>query len=275
MQGVVIRVRREGDVVLTLLTPERGKVTVIAKGAKSMKSPQMPLSQLFAYGDFELYRRGDLYWLSTGELIENFRGLGNNLDSLNLASYFCDVASMVSDAGVPAREIVRLLLNSLHFLEKGTVSPSLIKGVFEWRIMAYQGIFPQLTRCAECAREDCPDFSLDVAGGGILCPSCRRRHETLAQLAKERAESSPMVLLSPAALHAIRYTLSTPLEKMLAFRLEDPGDEEMLTRAGEAFLRYHLDVDFSSLQMYHQMKKLDKKTTSSIKNKPNEHFSKE
>ncbi len=255
MQGVVIRVRREGDVMLTLLTPDRGKVSVIAKGAKSLKGPQMPLSQLFAYGDFELYRRGDLYWLNTGELIENFRGLGNDLDALNLASYFCEVAAYVSDAGVPAGELVRLLLNTLHFLEKKRASQAMIKGVFEWRLMAYQGIFPSLGRCLECEKEGNDDFSLDIAGGGLLCPSCRRRHESLAALSQQRADATPMVLLTPAALHAIRFTLTTPLEKMLAFRLEDARDEEIFTRAGEQFLRYHLDVDFAALQMYHRMKK--------------------
>jgi DNA repair protein RecO (recombination protein O) len=255
MQGVVIRVRREGDVLLTLLTPEQGKVSVVAKGAKSLKSPQMPLSQLFAYGDFELYRRGELYWLNTGEVIENFRGLGKDLDALNLASYFCEVAATVSDAGVPARELVRLLLNTLHFLEKGTTSHAMIKGVFEWRVMSYQGIFPSLRLCGECNKENDPDFSLDIAGGGLLCPSCRRRRETLAQLSQTRADTMPMVLLTPAALQAIRFSLSTPLERMLAFRLEDERDADIFTRAGELFLRYHLDADFPALQMYHQMKK--------------------
>lgn len=253
-QGVVIRVRREGDVLLTLLTPDAGKISVVAKGAKSLKSAQMPISQLFAYGDFELYRRGDFYWLNTGELTDNFRGLSTDLDAFNLASYFCDVANTVSDVGVPAHRLVRLLLNSLHFLEKGERSKPMIKGVFEWRVMAYQGIFPALNHCADCGKTEDDRFSLDVAGGGLLCPSCRRRHESLAQLARQRAEQSPMVLLSPAALQAIRFTLSTPMEKMFAFRLEDERDEEMFTRAGEVFLRYHLDVDFPSLRMYHEMK---------------------
>ena len=255
MQGVVIRVRREGDVKLTLLTPEYGKVYVIAKGAKSLRGPQMPLSQLFAYGDFELYHRGDFYWLNTGELIQSFRGLGADLDALNLASYFCEVAATVSDVDVPARELVRLLLNTLHFLEKKSVSEALLKGVFEWRVMAYQGIFPALGGCADCGRQDATDFSLDVAGGGLLCSSCRRRHETLSQLAGQRADATPMVLLTPAVLHAIRYTGTTPIEKMLSFRLEEAADEQLFTRAGEQFLRYHLDADYTSLQMYHRMKK--------------------
>ena len=252
--GLVIRVRREGDVTLTLLTPERGRLTVIAKGARSMRSPQMPLSQLFTYGDFELYRRGDLYWLNTGEIRENFHELSQNLDALNLASYFCEVAAISSEADTPADELLRLLLNSLHFLSRGQVSEELIKGVYEWRVLRSQGVFPALRGCIECGREDDPDFSLDVGGGGLICTSCRRRRESLAALSKGE-QHNVFSMLTPAALHAIRFTLSTPMEKMLSFRLEDKGDEALFSRAGELFLRYHLDAEFPSLQMYRQMKK--------------------
>ena len=50
--GLVIRAKREKDVILTLLTPELGRITVIAKGARSLKGPQMALSQPFCYAIF-------------------------------------------------------------------------------------------------------------------------------------------------------------------------------------------------------------------------------
>jgi DNA repair protein RecO (recombination protein O) len=252
--GLVIRVRREGDVVLTLLSPERGRVSVIAKGARSMRSPQMALSQLFTYGEFELYRRGEMFWLNTGEIKENFHSLSTNLDALNLASYFCEVAAFASEVDTPADELLRLLLNTLHFLSRGQVSQEMIKGVYEWRVLRSQGIFPALRGCIECGREDAPDFSLDVGGGALICASCRRRRESLAALSGGRT-NDVFVLLTPAVLSAIRFTLSTPLEKMLSFRLEEKEDEALFSRAGEMFLRYHLDAEFPSLQMYHQMKK--------------------
>ena len=148
--GLVIRAKREKDVVLTLLTPEMGRITVIAKGARSLKGPQMALSQLLSYGDFELYRRGDLYWLNTGELKENFYGISTRLDALNLAVYFCDVAYAVSEPGEPAPELLRLLLNSLYFLANKTHPDALIKGVFEWRVLAMEGVSPAVNACCAC-----------------------------------------------------------------------------------------------------------------------------
>ena len=91
--GLVIRAKREKDVVLTLLTPEMGRITVIAKGARSLKGPQMAMSQLFSYGDFELYRKGDLYWLSTGELKENFYRICDYSQIFFAFYFFCDVKS--------------------------------------------------------------------------------------------------------------------------------------------------------------------------------------
>ena len=43
--GLVVRAKRDKDVILTLLTPDMGRITVIAKGARSLKGPQMALSQ--------------------------------------------------------------------------------------------------------------------------------------------------------------------------------------------------------------------------------------
>ena len=43
--GLVIRVtdRDDNDKLMTILTPDRGQITVIAKGARSMHSKMLPL----------------------------------------------------------------------------------------------------------------------------------------------------------------------------------------------------------------------------------------
>lgn len=254
--GLVIRAKREKDVILTLLTPELGKITVIAKGARSLKGPQMAMSQMFSYGDFELYKKGDLYWLRTGELKENFYGVTSCLDALNLAMYFCEVAAAVSEQGEECEELLRLLLNSLYFLANKTYSDELIKGVFEWRVLAMQGLSPAVGTCQGCGRVHGDGFALDVAQGELFCGECRARREVRgdARLPDENAPRHEWVLLSLGALEAIRFSTSTPLGKMMAFRLDEATDRYDFTRAGEKFLRYHLDVDSMALHMYEQMK---------------------
>ena len=254
--GLVIRAKREKDVILTLLTPELGKITVIAKGARSLKGPQMAMSQMFSYGDFELYKKGDLYWLRTGELKENFYGVTSRLDALNLAMYFCEVAAAVSEQGEECEELMRLLLNSLYFLANKTYPDDLIKGVFEWRVLAMQGLSPAVGACRGCGKVHDGGFALDVAQGELFCGECRARREVLgdARLRDEDAPRHEWVLLSPGALEAIRFSTATPLGKMMSFRLDEATDRYDFTRAGEKFLRYHLDVDSMALHMYEQMK---------------------
>ncbi|MBE6659799.1 MAG: DNA repair protein RecO [Ruminococcaceae bacterium] len=254
--GLVIRAKREKDVILTLLTPEMGKLTVIAKGAKSLKGPQMALSQPFCYGDFELYKKGDLYWLRTGELKENFYGVTSRLDALNLAAYFCDVAIAVSEPGEPCEELLRLLLNSLYFLANKTYPDELIKGVFEWRILAMQGLSPAVNRCCGCGKTQDGGFALDIAQGDLFCGECRANREVFGDAVRtdDDAPRHEWVLLTQGALEAIRFAISTPLGKMMSFRLDDETDRYDFSRAGEKFVRYHLDVDSAALRMYEQMR---------------------
>ena len=253
--GLVIRVKREKDVVLTLLTPELGRITVIAKGARSLKGTQMAMSQLFSYGDFELYRKGDLYWLRTGELKENFYGISTRLDALNLAVYFCDVAYAVSEPGERADGLLRLLLNSLYFLANKTYPDALIKGVYEWRVLAAEGVAPAVGACSGCGRTHGEGFALDIAQGELLCGACRDKRQLLAASVPidENAPRHEWLTLTPAALDAVRFALSTPTDKMMSFRLDGAADQRDFSRAGEKFLCYHLDVDSTALHMYGMM----------------------
>ncbi len=254
--GLVIRAKRDKDVILTVLTSALGRITVIAKGARSLKGPQMAMSQPFCYGDFELYKKGDLYWLRTGELKENFYGVTTRLDALNLAAYFCDVAMAVSEPGEESGELLRLLLNSLYFLANRSYPDELIKGVFEWRILAMQGLSPAVGACCSCGKTQDGGFALDIAQGELYCGECRAKRELLgdAALTVDDAPRHEWVLLGGGALAAIRFALSTPLDKMMSFRLEDERDRYDFSRAGEKFVRYHLDVDSAALKMYEQMR---------------------
>ena len=77
----------ENDKLLTLLTPERGRIRVSGKGVRSIKSKMMAATQLFAYGNYEIYQKGDFYWLREAYLREAFFGLREDITTLALATY--------------------------------------------------------------------------------------------------------------------------------------------------------------------------------------------
>ena len=65
INGLVIKAAdyAENDRIITVLSAERGRITVIAKGGRSVRYRFLSSIQLFTYSTFELYERGGLYWL--------------------------------------------------------------------------------------------------------------------------------------------------------------------------------------------------------------------
>ena len=147
LKGLVIRTATftESDKILTLLTAEHGKIAVGAKGARSIKSRVRSATELYSYGSYVLYKKGNYYWLRESELIENFFALRTDLEKMALAAYVCEVVDDSSMENMPEGDLLKLTLNTLYIISKGTKPLSLIKGAFEMRLAAQLGFMPNLS----------------------------------------------------------------------------------------------------------------------------------
>ena len=92
----------ESDKLLTVLTADEGKVFMIAKGVRSLKSKNMALCRLFTYANFEYYEKNGKRWLAGGSVNDSFFGLGTDIEAMALAAYVVDVAAEVTGEGVEA-----------------------------------------------------------------------------------------------------------------------------------------------------------------------------
>ena len=87
-KGVVLRETetRDADKILTLLTAERGKLSVIARGVCRKGCKFAACAQPLAYSEWTLYKKGDWYYANEGATLELFNGLRANLDAMALGS---------------------------------------------------------------------------------------------------------------------------------------------------------------------------------------------
>ena len=69
-KGVVLRETetRDADKILTLLTAERGKLSVIARGVCRKGCKFAACAQPLAYSEWTLYKKGDWYYANEGTL---------------------------------------------------------------------------------------------------------------------------------------------------------------------------------------------------------------
>ena len=82
-QGIVLRETqtKESDKILTLLTPERGKLSVIARGVRRKSCRYAACAQALVWSEWTLYHRGDWYYVNEGATLELFSGLREDLET--------------------------------------------------------------------------------------------------------------------------------------------------------------------------------------------------
>ena len=155
--GVVLRVTdtKETDRILTVLTPDRGKIPLIARGARRKNSRLAAACQMPAYSELTLYKRGGWYLLDEASPIELFDGLGRDIELLALAAWFCELTEAVCAEETACPEILSLLLNGLYALCYTEKEPQLVKAAFQFRLMALAGFEPLAEGCAVCAHIPC------------------------------------------------------------------------------------------------------------------------
>jgi DNA repair protein RecO (recombination protein O) len=248
----------EHDKLITILTAEEGKIQAIAKGARSMRSQYLNATQPFVYGNFELYKKGDLYWLRAGSPKNSFYGLSGDLECLALANYVCDVANDISGEGVEADSLLRLVLNCLYVLSERKKAPKLVKAVFELRAAAMSGYYPlSLDLCDKCSKKlsygkDSVCAYFEVEDGRLVCPECFERSSRgfFVPSGDEARSASELIPLGDSALAAFVYTLSSPMERMFAFEVSDKDEMRAFSHLSEAYLLAHLERSFDTLDFY-------------------------
>jgi len=237
IQGIVIRESNFGENSkhLSVLTAHRGVIFVTAKGAKKLSSSNFAASQLFAYSDMTLYgSNGPYYTLTEVKLLENFYSLRNDPVVFSLACYFAELASISATVSEEESELLRLLLNTLWFLQANTERHAFIKAVFELRLMFSSGYLPDFY-CTKCG-EEVRNGSFNAETGEFLCANCAPGEESLMS----------------EVIAAMRYIAVCDLKRLFAFTISDNAQNTLVTLA-ERYLYYRVEGCYGKLSYYKNM----------------------
>ena len=178
---LVLRVVDYGDAdrIVTLLTAAHGKISALAKGARSSRRRFGAALSSFGFGEAMLEeRRGqDLWSLSDLHVTRGFPNLPHELSRFGHAAYACELCLHLCPPHVPEPEVLRLLVTLLDFLDGLPIAekPSpLALRVFELRLLSAVGLALQLDDCAACGGPvpEAELVPLDVKRGGVLCSAC-------------------------------------------------------------------------------------------------------
>lgn len=174
--GVVLRVQKlgEADRIITLLTKQRGKLRVVAKGVRRTRSRWGARLEPFNHVDVQCYTGRTLDVVTQAQTLDAFAPAV----VADWSAYSCGCAiletadRLVSEEGEPALRLYLLVLGATRALADGAREPALVLDAFLLRAMSHAGWAPSLSECARCAAPG-PHRAFTVAGGGMVCPRCR------------------------------------------------------------------------------------------------------
>lgn len=246
--AIVLRRRDYGDfdLILSVLTPDHGLLTLIAKSAKKSVKRFQGVLEPFA-GLRIVCRQGrskSMMILEEANLEYAFSSVRTDILKTAYASYWAELSLLWLEEGQPRPDIYRLMAYVLGRLADGKAAAALLNLLFQMRFVGQEGLRPVLERCACCQIEvdhlSQQQFCIDLKQGGIVCHACPSPDATHLQLGKGN-------------LKQLLWMADGDLSQALRVRFS----EHALAEANafmEAFVPFHIGRVPKSLGFLHQVR---------------------
>ena len=179
-EAVVLRSMRygEADRILHLYTPDRGRVSAIAKGVRRARSRFGGRLEPFFRLRIELHEgRSELLTVTGAQTVQGYPRLRGDVRALDGAARACDAVRRLFETSEPHPGVFNLLCRHLALLDQraGQASGASVGRApalaFRLKLLLAAGLTPQLGACATCGeREHLVGFS--GAAGGVVCAAC-------------------------------------------------------------------------------------------------------
>ena len=217
VRGIVLEQAPMGekDKRLVVLTREMGKISVLAKGAKSQAGRQAAPAQLFCVADYVLDRGKTFYYIKEYEILGSFYSLRTDLDRFAYASVMLEFARIFSLDGEENESLFTLLVRGLYAMQKEKVDYRTICHTYLLRLLSENGFQPELSSCTRCGRsyDQTEGWFFNAEEGGLVCPECHRF---------EKSE------VSPGTVRAMQYIISAEQASVYRFSAAENLQRELV-----------------------------------------------
>lgn len=242
VKGIILRRQKFGEAhaYLTVLTPE-GLITFAAYGIMSPKSKNFAACNPYTLSEFVLTSKGDRFTLSQASTVTHVIRQGIDFEWLSLANYISSMACETAFAVEDAPAIFSLTCNALALTDckqGNKIPPETVKAVFELRLTAALGFYPELNECSCCGKAH--DGGIFVPrDGSVICGKCNLSEVSGIAVTKELTS-------------AIEHMLSLSDRQAFGIRFNDETAFRTFCEIAESFSTEHLECAKAALNYYKQ-----------------------
>lgn len=237
VSGIVISENNMGDFdkMLTILTPNLGKIGCSARGARRPKSLLLSGTQFLCFGEYMLFKGSETYSMNSCETIEMFYNIRTDLDKLMYASYITKIINDVTTENQNSYNTLKLFLNTLYAISETNKDLDFITSVFKLRLLKILGFCPTVKECTVCKeKNELRYFSLK--DNGLKCKNCGKL-------------DGGAISISQPTENAIRYAILADPKKIFSFTLSEAGMKE-LKMIADLYLNEKLEKEYKLEKLF-------------------------
>lgn len=236
-KGIVLLESNMGDFdkMVSVLTPDIGRIGCAAKGARKPKSPLLAGTQFLSFSDLVIYSGANSYNINSCEAIEVFYNIRTDLDKLTYASFISRLVYDVTDENQFTYKILQLLLNTLYVISETDLDKDFILSVFELRLMVLLGFAPKLGKCSACGTSENIGY-FSISHSGFLCNNCGRVDKSAIKITQD-------------TFNALKYICSAPAKKLFSFTISEESKKE-LKLISSLYLNNNLDKEYKLEKLF-------------------------
>jgi len=212
-RGIIIRKVEvgEADRIFTLLTADRGKVRVIAKGVRRGRAKLAGYLDLLRCNDFEITEGRNLDIVTGATTVMNFGEDMDNLEMFGVKLYLCELIEKLIEEETPAHGVFELLFETLNALQGKLLSANLAKSYFEMKFLSLLGMAPQVQQSVVSHRDLSDQSRLYFSShlGGVVAEG-------------ESYDDNTLIGISVTGIKLLRALIEWPISEVVKIKM-DPG----------------------------------------------------
>jgi len=143
-EGIVLSRKNysEADRILVVISKDFGKLSLLAKGIRKIKSKKRGHLEIFSKVKFSAVKGNGMDIVTEAEIINDYSGVRINLNKISLAYYFCEVVNKITHEDGRQSTVYGLLSTALEELEQETELKKL-RMKFIYGLLTNMGYWPE------------------------------------------------------------------------------------------------------------------------------------
>jgi DNA repair protein RecO (recombination protein O) len=243
--AILLRRQEYGDhdIIVTFLTPQQGKISVIAKNAKKSRKRFGGILEPFTGLDIVCSRGRGFPILREAALEEPFDAIRTRIKKTAYAGYWAELVIRWLEEWQPQTRLYDLLhhvLSALHDCSSSDMTIEFLSLLFQMRFAVLSGYRPDFSGCALCHAGIDKIYgnlvAFDLSKGALVCEKCR-----------SKCAKKTLQYLTKGTIKQLVWLTQQDFEKALRVRFSPYALSEGL-RFLNAFVPYHLGIEPGSLQ---------------------------